>query len=322
MQGLAIETEAEAVVYVGIDVSKAALDVYLHPIGRALRVENSKAGLRELVRVLSGFRVAMVVMEATAKLHRPAHHGLSKAGFAVAVINPARSRKLAEALGQLAKTDKIDARILALYGTMAQPRITPVPAETLAELQELVRARQSLVADETAFKNRLAVVESRFLEPLLRRQLDAVRRALTALDARIKALIASDAALEGRFDILVSIKGIGAGCASMLVACLAELGQLSRGGIALIAGLAPLNCDSGEKRGQRCIKGGRGHVRTALYMAALSAIRCNPDLKAFYQRLKARGKVGKVAVVAVMRKLLILANTLIRENRNWNPNHA
>jgi transposase len=322
MQGMAIETEAEATVYVGVDVSKASLDIYLHPLGLALRMENSKAGLAALAAALHSHRVAMVVIEATAKLHRLAHHRLSQAGFAVAVINPARSRKLAEALGQMAKTDRIDARLLALFGALVQPRITPAPAGIIAELQELVRARQAITADKTALLNRHATADSAFLKPLIEAQLEAALAAIQAIEARVAALIASDAGLKRRFDILTSIKGVGTACASMMVACLAELGQLSRGGIALITGLAPLNCDSGQMRGQRYIQGGRGHVRASLYMAALAAIRSNPDLKAFYGHLRAQGKAGKVALTAVMRKLVILANTLIREDRLWAPIHA
>lgn len=322
MQGKALEAEAESAVYVGIDTSKAWLDVYLHPIGHASRVENSKDGLRGLARDLQKLGIAMIVIEATGKLHRLAHRMLSQAGFPVAVVNPHRSRKLADVFGQLAKTDKIDARILALFGALVHPRVTPVPAKALAELQEMVLARQGLKADETTLVNRLAAAENRFVKQILDGQLRQLRRNLRRLEARIKAVIAGDAGLQRRFDILTSIKGIGSIVAATLVGCLAELGQLSRGGIALLAGLAPLNCDSGQMRGQRHIKGGRGHVRTSLYMAAICAIRCNPDLKTVYQRLRKNGKAAKVAITAVMRKLVILANTLIREDRHWEPIHA
>jgi transposase len=322
MQGKALEAEAESAVYVGIDTSKAWLDVYLHPIGHACRVENSKDGLRRLARDLQKLGIAMIVIEATGKLHRLAHRMLSRAGFPVAVVNPYRSRKLADVFGQLAKTDRIDARILALFAALVHPRVTPVPAKALAELQELVLARQSLKTEETAFSNRLAAAESPLVKQIFDSQLQQLRRNLRRLEARIKAVIAEDTGLQRRFDILTSIKGIGSIVAATLVGCLAELGQLSRGGIALLTGLAPLNCDSGQMRGQRHIKGGRGHVRNSLYMAAVSAIRCNPDLKAVYQRLRKNGKAAKVAITAVMRKLVILANTLIREDRHWEPIHA
>ena len=218
MQGKALEAEAESAVYVGIDTSKAWLDVYLHPIGHASRVENSKDGLRGLARDLQKLGIAMIVIEATGKLHRLAHRMLSRAGFPVAVVNPQRSRKLADVFGQLAKTDKIDARILALFGALIHPRVTPVPAKALAELQELVLARQSLKAEETALVNRLAAAENRLVKEILDGQLRQLRRGLRRLEARIEAVIAGDAGLQRRFDILTSIKGIGSIVAATLVA--------------------------------------------------------------------------------------------------------
>lgn len=322
MQGKALKAKAETAVYVGIDTSKAWLDVYLHPIGQAFRVENSKDGLRRLCAELRGSGVALIVIEATGKLHRLAHRMLGGSGFPVAVVNPYRSRKLADVLGQLAKTDKIDARILALYGQLINPQATPVPAKALAQLQELVLARRAIVADQTALANRLTAAESPVLKPLIKRQLALAARSIAALEKAITALIASHDQIKRRFEILVSIKGIGVVAATTLVACLSELGILANGKIALLAGVAPLNCDSGEMRGQRHIKGGRAQVRSALYMASITAVRCNPNLKAFYDRLRAAGKPAKIALTAVMRKLVVLANTLIREDRHWIPVHT
>ena len=322
MQGKVLKAEAEPAVYVGIDTCKAWLDVYLHPIGRAFRVANTKDGLQCLCRDLQGLGVALIVIEATGKLHRLAHRVLGAAGFAVAVVNPYRSRKLADALGQLAKTDAIDARMLALHAQMINPQATPVPPKSLAELQELVLARQSLIAARTALANRLAATESSVLKRLLKRQLAFAERQLRELEKAIAALIAAEQRLKRRCEILTSIKGIGPVAAATLVACLAELGLLSGGQIALLAGVAPVNCDSGEMRGKRHIRGGRAHVRKVLYMAAIAAARSNPDMKTFYTRLRAAGKAAKVALTAVMRKLVILANTLIREDRHWVPTHA
>jgi transposase len=271
---------------------------------------------------LAGNPVALIVMEATGKLHRLAHRELSAAGFAVAVVNPYRSRKLADALGQLAKTDAIDARMLAVYGETLEPEATPVPAKTLAELQELVLARRAAKAGETALKNQHAAAGSPVLKRLLKAQLEAQARLVEGLENAIAALLSKDAGLKRRYELLISIKGIGPIVAVTLVACLSELGVLAGGQIAALAGVAPINYDSGERRGQRHIKGGRAHVRSALYMAAVSAIRCNPDLKAFNARLRAAGKAPKVALTAVMRKLVLLANTLIREDRRWTPKHA
>jgi transposase len=322
MQGKMTSARARIAVYAGIDVCKAWLDVYLHPIGQTFRFSNNKEGIERLCEELAGASVALAIVEATGKLHRLAHRMLSQAGYPVAVVNPARTCKFAEALGQLAKTDKIDARVLALYGAAIGPAVTPVPAKTLAELQELVLARQAAKADETALKNRHSAAESQVLKRLLQRQLAACARAIAALDAAIAALIASDPVLKRRYSILTSIKGIGPLVAAMLAACLSELGLLPAAKIAALAGVAPFDDDSGERRGLRRIKGGRAHIRRALYMAAVSAARCNPDLKVFYDRLRANGKEAKLALTAVMRKLTALANTLIREDRHWTPKHA
>ena len=322
MQGKRPSMGAVAQVYAGIDVCKAWLDVYLHPIGQSFRVANSKEGIRLLCRELEGMTVALAVVEATGKLHRLVHRLLSQAGYAVAAVNPARPRKFAEAAGQLAKSDRIDARMLALYGAAIGPGATPVPAKAVAELQELVLARQAAKADETALKNRLGAAESKVLKALLKRQLEACARTIKALDAAIAALLGTEPELIRRHSILASIKAIGPVIAATLAACLPELGLLASGKIARLAGVAPFDDDSGDRRGLRRIKGGRAHVRQALYMAAVSAARCNPDLKAFYDRLRAKGKEAKLALTAVMRKLVILANTLIREDRRWTEKHA
>lgn len=322
MQGKVLKATAETAVYVGIDTSKAWLDVYLHPIGRAFRVSNDEDGLRRLGAEMRGLNVARVVIEATGKLHRLAHRTLKARGFLVCVVNPSRSRALADALGQLAKTDKIDARMLALYGEIVMPEATPVPAKALAELQELVLARQAATADRTALGNRIATAESPDVKRILKRQLAQIERSIAAFDTAMMALIEAEAELARRFEIITSIKGCGSIVAATLVACLAELGLLSGGKIALLVGVAPVNCDSGEMRGQRHIRGGRAHVRRALYMAAISAARCNPDMKVFYARLRTAGKPAKVALTAVMRKLVLLANTLIKEDRHWQPKPA
>ena len=323
MQGkMTSEAGAVTAVYAGIDVCKVWLDVYLHPIGRSFRVSNSKEGCRRLALELTGVAAGLVQLARRLHNDRLCHRELSALGFPVAIVNPYRSRKLADAFGQLAKTDAIDARMLALYGEAINPAATPVPAKTLAELQELVLARQAAKAGETALKNQHGAAASPALKRLLKAQLDAQARLIEGLKAAIAALPSKDAGLKRRYEILASIKGVGPIVAVTLVACLSELGVLSGGQIALLAGVAPINCDSGEMRGQRRIKGGRAHVRSALYMAAVSAIRCNPDLKAFNGRLRAAGKAPKVALTAVMRKLVLLANTLIREDRYWTHEHA
>lgn len=314
------EPSAETKVYIGIDGCKAWLDIYLHPLGRRLRVANSREGLRPLRRLLAGHDVVLVVIEATGKYHRLAHRSLHAWGLAVAVVNPLRSRLFAEASGALAKTDRLDARMLALYAESLEPAPTPPLPELVEELQELVRARQSATAEATALSNRQSASQGTFLKRQLAALLKNLKAHIARLDGEIERRIAANPALARRYQILRSIPGIGPVAAASLTAGLTELGHFSNKAIAMLAGLAPIACDSGKMTGQRRIRGGRSHLRAPLYMAALAAIRVNPNLAAFYKRLRAQGKAAKLALTAVMRKLVVLANTLIREERLWQPN--
>lgn len=260
-------------------------------------------------------------MEATGKFHHEAHRNLNAGAFAVAIVNPLRSRLFAEAIGALAKTDTVDARMLAILGESLGPGITPPPSGRVETLQELVHGRDAAVTARTAILNRLGTSKAKRLILELKRQLKAVEIAIGNLDTEIKRLIAGDPVLARRLDILTSIPGVGPVAAIALIAGLHEIGALSPKQAAMIAGLAPIARESGEHNGARHIRGGRAHVRKALYMAAVSAARFNPALKLFYSRLIAVGKKPKVALTAVTRKLVVLANTLLREDRPWRPNH-
>jgi len=319
MQGkVSLKQSAAVRVYVGIDVCKERLDVYLHPLGRKLSVVNSREGLKILKRELANHDVALIVIEATAKYHRLAQRMLHAAGLRVAVINPLRSRLFAEAAGQLAKTDPIDARMLAIYGESLSPDATPPVPEILEELQEIVRARQEATADLTAFKNRRGASVAAFVKREIDRAIKGLEAHIERLEVEIARRIKADPALQQRYRILVSVPGIGPTVAAVLLIGMTELGSCSNKAVALLAGLAPIARDSGTTEGKRHIKGGRGFVRTTLYMGALAAVRCNPDLKAFFKRLSATYP-KKYALTAVMRKLVVLANTLIKENRPWQP---
>jgi transposase len=242
----------------------------------------------------------------------------------VAVINPYRSRKFADMLGQLAKTDKIDAMMLARFGEMVRPdACIPVPKH-LEELKELMYARAAAVADRTALKNRLTAAESVLLIRECRRQLKASSAHVKRLEAIIQAIIKEDHELTRRLAIFKSIPGVGKTVAWGLIAYMPELGTLSAKQAAALSGTAPMNWDSGKMRGKRRIRGGRSALRCLLYMAAVVAgVRgLEPALKATYDRLRGNGKAAKVAIVAVMRKIIILANTLIAENRTWQPKRA
>jgi transposase len=320
MQGKSLrERSAESTVYVGIDVCKDWLDVHVHPLGRRLRVANSRDGLKRLKRELSGLAVELVVMEATGKYHRQVHRVLDAAGLPVAIVNPLRSRLFAEAVGALAKTDAVDARLLAILGESLAPAAQPPAPEHLEALGELLTARQAATAEASALANRLGASTTAFLKSELKRRLASLKRHIARLEAEIARRIASDAMLARRHAIVSSIPGIGPVAAATLIISLAELGMCSNKAAALLAGLAPIAADSGARTGERHIRGGRAQVRTAIYMAALAASRFNPDLIAFYRRLRAAGKKSKVALTAVMRKLVVLANTLITEDRLWQP---
>ena len=306
-------------VYVGIDVCKDRLDVHIHPAGQTLQVRNDAVGLKKLKRVLADYAVARVVMEATGKFHRAAHRSLDAGGFAVAVVNPLRSRMFAKALGVLAKTDRIDCKILAILGEKIEPSAKPPVSEAMEELQELVRCRDAAVANLTALCNQRGATRSPAALVEVERQIEATRSAITNLTAETERRIKSDPVLARRWAVITSIPGLGGVTAAALIAGLVEIGSLSDKQVAMLVGLAPIAQDSGQSSGARHICGGRPHLRRALYMAAVTALRCNPPLKAFYERLTARGKSPKVALTAVMRKLAVLANALVAQNRTWTP---
>jgi len=322
MQGKVSPEPNATRVYVGIDVCKDRLDVYIHPVGLTLAFANSPEGIKRLKRSLKAHEVALVAMEATGKFHRPAHRSLHADGFAVAVVNPLRSRLFAEAAGALAKTTGSTAgcwRSLAKASSPTRPRR---PARSWKACRKLARCRDAAVAARTALLNQLGAATARPAAVEIKRQLRAVETAIENLGAEIERLIGADPRLARRLAILTSIPGVGTVTAIALITGLAELGALSAKQVAMIVGLAPIAWDSGQMSGARHIKGGRAHVRRALYMAAVAAARFNPALKAFYDRLLASGKKPKVALVAVMRNLVILANTLVCENRTWKPHQA
>jgi len=322
MQGkVLLEARSALTVYVGLDVCKAYLDVYLHPLAISCQVTNDPDGIRRLKRLLAKHDVKLVVMEATGKYHRLAHRSLSQSGFAVAIVNPLRSRLFAEAIGTLAKTDRVDAKMLAILGEALGPQARPPAPEALEALQELVHAQNAATEERTALANRLAASQLAVLRKELKRRLKSLDGHIERLAAEVAERIAADPALARRYEILVSIPGVGPGVAANLIVDLAELGTLDCRAIACLVGVAPFADDSGDATGQRHIKGGRANPRRALYWAALSAKRYNPDLRRFYQRLLAVGKKRKVALTAVMRKLVILANSLIKEDRLW-VNHC
>ena len=320
MQGKVLpEPNTMPAVYAGIDVCKEWLDADVPAHSTKFRVNNDRFGRRRLNRELAKLAVTQVVMEATGKYHRAAQRSLHAAGFAVAVVDPLRARLFAKACGYLAKTDRIDARLLAVMGEALEPTALAPVSKALLELQELVNARTAATAERTALTNRRAAAQAAFLRAELGRRLIAAKRHLERLDAEIEKRIQAQPELARRYTILMSIPGVGAVTAAVLITNFAELGACSSKQAAMLAGVAPVACESGERVGYRAIKGGRMSVRNALYMAALSAASHNAGLATFAKRLRQAGKPAKVALVAVMRKLIVLANTLISQNRLWSP---
>ncbi len=306
----------------GIDIAKDRLDVCLCPDGATRHFPNDAKGHRALIGWLSDHAIQRVVFEPTGAYHRALERSLASAGLPLAKINPRHARRFAEALGQLAKTDRLDAALLARFGALLEPPTRPVLSPTLDAMKELLVARQALMKDRTAALNRQKIVRS----PLLRRHLDQrlrqIARQLAAVDAQLQSLCLADAALAPRLAILMSIPGIAQATALSLLVEMPELGSLDQRQAASLAGVAPIARDSGTSCGRRTIRGGRANVRQALFMPALVAARFNPDLKAKYQALLAAGKPAKVALTAIMRKLIILANALLRDQRNWSPKSA
>jgi transposase len=320
MQGKeASEQETKIESSVGIDVGKCWLDIHVLPADDRLRVANNCDGIRRLKRWFLSYDIALVVIEATGKWHRHLHRSLVASAVPVAVVDPYRVRMFAKAQGILAKTDQIDARLLASFAAiMAPPKCAPAP-QAMAELAELVVARSSAVEARAALKNQLATAESKFLKRQLDRRIVRADKDIDLLDREVLKRIKADDDLARRYAILTSIPSFGFAVAATLIACLAEIGSASAKKIGMLAGLAPIADQSGQRDGVRVIWGGRPSVRRVLYLAALSATRFNADMKVFYQRLRVAGKPPKVALIAVARKLVVLANTLLAQNRTWQP---
>ena len=318
MQGKVMsEHSADTDVDVGIDVCKAWLDVHILPAETVLRVPNTRKGHKQLMAALKGLSVHRITIEATGKYHRSVHRTLHEAGFAVVVVNPLRARLFAEALGALAKTDQVDARMLAVYGRMAKLNATPPLPENLENLREIVRNREAFVAARVALQNQLGTAGNAVVRKQIKQMIRMTGNAADTLEAEAVAVIKADPGFARRREILVSIPGVGEVTAICLIANMPELGQLDAKKAGMLAGLAPVACESGQRKGPRHIRGGRKIVRTGIYMAAVSATRYNDQLKVFYDRLLAAGKPKKVALTAVMRKLLVMANSLLKEDRCW-----
>jgi transposase len=306
-------------VFVGVDVSKDRLDVHVLPSEAAFSVERTSAGVAALAERLAELEPVLVAMEATGGFETIVAAGLAAAGLPLAVINPRQIRAFAQAVGKRAKTDPLDAQVIARFAQAVRPEPRAVADEQAQTLGELVARRRQLVEMMVAERNRRrSLTRSRLIKGV-DRVLAALQQELTTLESDIDETIRRSPVWRETEELMTSVPGVGQKTAHSLIAELPELGRLDHKRIAALAGLAPYNRDSGRFRGQRCISGGRGPVRTALYMAATVAARHNPVLKIFAERLRTAGKRPKQVLIAVARKLLLILNAILRERRPWQP---
>ncbi|MFN4274642.1 MAG: IS110 family transposase [Aliihoeflea sp.] len=302
---------------IGVDISKPTLDAFRLRTREHRQFSNDRAGCAALIRWI-GASAVRVIFEPTGPYHRIFEASLVAAGIEAVKVNPRSSRRFAEATGELAKTDRIDAAILARMGAVLDLEGRPAKSETMHDLRELGVARQALVKDRIAATNREQIAVNPVIRRQLRARLKQICVQLKEIDAVIASLVDVDPGLSRRRDVLASIPGIGTVTATAILIEMPELGTLDNKQAASLAGLAPMTRQSGTWSGRARIRGGRRSLRTALYMPALVALRFNPDLKQKYQALKDAGKPSKVAITAIMRKLLVLANALLRDDRKWN----
>lgn len=305
--------------FVGIDVAKDELAVHIHPTAEAFSVPYDEVGLARLLARMQELAPMLVVCEATGGYETSLAAALASVGLPLAIVNPRQVRDLARALGQLAKTDTVDARIIALFADKVRPAAQPLADETARRLGELVTRRRQLLEILAGESHRRPLVRDRTVQRRLDAHIAWRRREIRDLETDLTSTIRGSALWRETDDLLRSVPGVGPITSASLIAELPELGQLGRRQIAALAGLAPINRDSGQWRGRRCIGGGRRVVRRALYMATVVAVRYNPVLAAFYARLRAAGRPSKVALTAAMRKLLTILNAMLRERRSWQP---
>lgn len=308
-------------IFVGIDVSKAWLDEAVYEHKEVNRFSNNEVGIASLVRVLKKLKPKLIVLEPTGGFEILVVAELSRAGLPVAVINGKRVRDFAKATGQIAKTDKLDARVLAHFATAIRPEVRPLRTEEEEQLTALLTRRRQILDMITVEKNRLVTVRAK-MKPDLEAHIHWLSDNLKELDQEIEDFIKGSPLWKEKDNLLQSVPGVGPVTSATMLGMLPELGLLNRQEIAALVGVAPMNKDTGNKQGKRSIYGGRADVRSVLYMAALSAKKHNPFIRKFYERLIRHGKEKKVALTACMRKLLVILNALVRTNQPWRSQTA
>tara|TARA_R100001460_G_scaffold9690_3_gene23102 strand:- start:924 stop:1877 length:954 start_codon:yes stop_codon:yes gene_type:complete len=313
--------ENQTSVNIGVDVGKANLDIALHPSGQFYSIPNCEAHIREFIKILKGYAIERIVVEATGRYEHTLVQACDQAGLPIIVVNPTSVRRYAQAIGVLAKTDRIDAQVIAQYAATLKPEFKPIPDKTSQKIKDLLVRRSQLLEMSTMEKNRLQI-----LPKALHRSIKSVLKMLQNQIETITRQIEQDVAKVDHWriktEIMTSVPGVGKVLAYTLLSELPELGSLNRKEIAALVGVAPINRDSGKLNGKRRIRGGRHRVRTVMFMAMLSSIQCNPVFKRFYEHLKAQGKLPKVALIACMRKMIVVLNTMVKNQEAWREKMA
>lgn len=308
--------------FVGIDVSKGTLDVHIAPSGKSLHVTHDDCGIGQILELLKEICPVLIVMEATGGLEVCLASELAGAGLPVAVINPRQARDFAKATGQLAKTDQVDAAMLAAFAQAIRPQARPLKHADTRALDDLVSRRRQLITMRVQETLRLGTATSKPMQKSLNKHIAWLDKQIGQIDSDLTKRLRQSDLWRVKDDLLQGIPGVGSVTSMTMLAKCPELGTLSRREIAALAGVAPLANDSGKHRGKRFIWGGRAEVRAVLYMAAVAAMRCNPAIKVFAARLRLAGKPAKVVIVACMRKLLTIMNAMLKNNTSWNPQNT
>lgn len=314
-------TEIQTPVNVGVDVGKANLDIALHPSGQFHTIPNTEAHIRHFVKILKDYNVERIVVEASGRYEHALVQACDQAGLPIIVVNPISVRRYAQAIGVLAKTDRIDAQVIARYAATLKPEIKPIPDKTSQKIKDLLIRRSQLLEMSTMEKNRLQILP-KYLLRSIKSLLRVLQSQIETVTRQIDQEVAKVDQWRTKMEIMTSVPGVGKVLAYTFLSELPELGSLNRKEIAALVGVAPINRDSGKLNGKRRIRGGRHRVRTVMFMAMLSSIQCNPVFKRFYERLKAQGKIPKVALIACMRKMIVVLNTMVKNQEPWRENMA
>lgn len=303
---------------VGVDTGKTQLDIYMRPLDIYFVVSNDEVGIKKAIKTIKKHKVTRIVIEATGRLEQPFIMACAKANLPFVIANPVRIKKFAGAINQQAKTDKLDAQLIAYYAEVMKPNLSQIKPEDIRLMSDLLSRRRQLMEMQTMEKNRLQIMPKEMTSSI-KPVLTVIKNQLDKIDNKLQKLIDSRDEYKIKNDIIQSVPGVGKVVAFNLISEMPELGYINNKEASSLVGVAPLNRESGSYKGNRMIRGGRSQIRTAMYMAMMSAIQCNRTFKEYYQRLVAAGKPKKVAIIACIRKLVITLNSMVRDGVYWDP---